>query len=48
MTEALRTNHRIPRGQARRRAYMLTQVGIEDGPRRLQQYPHHMSGGMLQ
>ena len=27
---------------------MLAQVGIEDGTRRLQQYPHQMSGGMLQ
>ena len=49
MTEALRTNHGVPRGEARRRAVdMLTQVGIEDGVRRLQQYPHQMSGGMLQ
>ena len=49
MTEALRTNHGVPRGQARRRAVdTLTQVGIEDGDRRLQQYPHQMSSGMLQ
>jgi oligopeptide/dipeptide ABC transporter ATP-binding protein len=49
MTEALRTNHKVPRPQARRRAVdMLTQVGIEDGARRLGQYPHQMSGGMLQ
>src|SRR5580692_690878 len=49
MTEALRTNHAVPTGEARRRAVgMLTQVGIEDGARRLQQYPHQMSGGMLQ
>ena len=49
MTEALRTNHRVPREEARRRAVdMLTQVGIEDGERRLRQYPHQMSGGMLQ
>ena len=27
---------------------MLAQVGIEDGARRLRQYPHQMSGGMLQ
>ena len=34
---------------ARRRAVdMLTQVGIENGARRLRQYPHQMSGGMLQ
>ena len=49
MTEALRTNHEVPRAQADRRAAdMLAQVGIEDGTRRLQQYPHQMSGGMLQ
>jgi oligopeptide/dipeptide ABC transporter ATP-binding protein len=49
MTEALRTNHEVPRSEARRRAVdMLTQVGIEDGARRLGQYPHQMSGGMLQ
>jgi oligopeptide/dipeptide ABC transporter ATP-binding protein len=49
LTEALRTNHKVPRGEARRRAVdMLTQVGIEDGARRLGQYPHQMSGGMLQ
>ena len=27
---------------------MLAQVGIEDGERRLRQYPHELSGGMLQ
>ena len=37
------------RAQARRRAVdVLAQVGIEDGARRLRQYPHQMSGGMLQ
>jgi oligopeptide/dipeptide ABC transporter ATP-binding protein len=49
MTEALRTNLGVPAAQARRRAVdMLTQVGIEDGAKRLRQYPHQMSGGMLQ
>jgi len=49
MTEALRTNLGVPAAEARRRAVdMLTQVGIEDGDRRLRQYPHQMSGGMLQ
>ena len=49
MTEALRTNLGVPADQARRRAAdMLAQVGIEDGTRRLRQYPHQMSGGILQ
>jgi oligopeptide/dipeptide ABC transporter ATP-binding protein len=49
MTEALRTNHGMPAAQARARAVdMLGQVGIEDGPARLRQYPHQLSGGLLQ
>ena len=49
MTEALRTNHGVRAAQARDRAVdMLARVGIEDGARRLRQYPHQMSGGMLQ
>jgi oligopeptide/dipeptide ABC transporter ATP-binding protein len=49
MTEALRTNLAVPAAQARLRALdMLTRVGIEDGARRLRQYPHQLSGGMLQ
>jgi oligopeptide/dipeptide ABC transporter ATP-binding protein len=49
MTEALRTNLRVPARYAERRAAnMLAQVGIEDGDRRLRQYPHELSGGMLQ
>jgi oligopeptide/dipeptide ABC transporter ATP-binding protein len=49
MTEALRTNLGLPAGEARRRAItMLGQVGIADGARRLRQYPHELSGGMLQ
>src|SRR5207247_7368714 len=39
----------VSAAEARRRAIdMLTQVGIDDGARRLRQYPHQMSGGMLQ
>jgi ABC-type dipeptide/oligopeptide/nickel transport system ATPase component len=49
LTEALRTNHKVPAAQARGRAVdMLAQVGIEDAARRLRQYPHELSGGMLQ
>jgi oligopeptide/dipeptide ABC transporter ATP-binding protein len=49
MTEALRTNLNVPARQAERRAIdMLGQVGIENGAKRLRQYPHELSGGMLQ
>ena len=49
MTEALRTNLGVAGADARRRAAdMLGQVGIADGERRLRQYPHELSGGMLQ
>ena len=49
MTEALRTNLDVSASTAERRAVnMLAQVGIEDGERRLRQYPHQLSGGMLQ
>ena len=49
MTEALRTNLDVPAAEAYRRAAdMLGQVGIDDGARRLRQYPHELSGGMLQ
>jgi oligopeptide/dipeptide ABC transporter ATP-binding protein len=49
MTEALRTNLGVGTAEANGRAVdMLTQVGIDDGARRLRQYPHQMSGGMLQ
>jgi len=49
MTEALRANQGLSAAEARRRAAgMLAQVGIDDGERRLRQYPHELSGGMLQ
>jgi oligopeptide/dipeptide ABC transporter ATP-binding protein len=49
MTEALRTNLGIRPAEAERRAAeMLDQVGIADAGRRLRQYPHELSGGMLQ
>ncbi len=48
MTEALRAQG-VRSGEALRRARdMLDQVGIADGDRRLRQYPHELSGGMLQ
>ena len=49
MTEALRTVRGVRGADARKRAaQVLDEVGIEDGERRLRQYPHEMSGGMLQ
>jgi oligopeptide/dipeptide ABC transporter ATP-binding protein len=49
MTEALQANLAVPAAEARRRAVdMLAQVGIDDGAKRFRQYPHQMSGGMLQ
>ena len=49
MTEALRTVRGVRTADARRRAVkVLDEVGIEDGERRLKQYPHELSGGMLQ
>jgi oligopeptide/dipeptide ABC transporter ATP-binding protein len=49
MTEALQANLAVSAPVARRRAVdMLAQVGIDDGAKRLRQYPHQMSGGMLQ
>jgi len=49
MTEALRANQGVPAAEARQRAAdMLAQVGVDHGTRRLRQYPHELSGGMLQ
>ena len=49
MTEALRTNAGVGVEDASRRAVaLLASVGIEDGERRLRQYPHELSGGLLQ
>src|SRR5262245_61649759 len=49
MTEALRTNHGVGGREAQRRAVrLLAEVGIPDGERRLHQYPHELSGGLLQ
>lgn len=49
MTEVLRTNFDVKKADAGRRAVeMLARVGIPDGERRLGQYPHELSGGLLQ
>jgi oligopeptide/dipeptide ABC transporter ATP-binding protein len=49
MTEALRTLHGVSRADATARAIQqLSDVGVADGLRRLEQYPHELSGGLLQ
>lgn len=49
MTETLLTLDDVPRAQARSRAAAaLEEVGIDDPGRRLRQFPHELSGGMLQ
>ena len=48
MTEALRASGVASREAGRRACDMLDQVGIDEGARRLRQYPHELSGGMLQ
>lgn len=49
MTEALRTNRAVSRHEAEQRSVqLLGEVGIDDGARRLRQYPHELSGGLLQ
>lgn len=47
--EGLREAHRGSAGEIRERAvHALQEVGIADAPRRLRQYPHELSGGLLQ
>jgi oligopeptide/dipeptide ABC transporter ATP-binding protein len=49
MGEALTTLRGVGAAEARRRAVdALADVGIDDGERRLRQYPHELSGGLLQ
>jgi oligopeptide/dipeptide ABC transporter ATP-binding protein len=49
LTEALVTNNGVSKTEARRRVVaMLEDVGIPDAERRLSQYPHELSGGLLQ
>ena len=49
MTEALRSNAGVSSKVAAERSIeLLRRVGIDDGERRLRQYPHELSGGLLQ
>jgi oligopeptide/dipeptide ABC transporter ATP-binding protein len=49
LTEGLLSTQRVSRGEATARVTdLLIQVGIDDAPRRLHQYPHELSGGLLQ
>ena len=48
MTEALRAGGLGRRTAASRAAESLAEVGIDDGERRLEQFPHELSGGLLQ
>ena len=49
LIEALVRNRKVGRRQAEARAAaVLAEVGIDDPVRRLRQYPHELSGGMLQ
>jgi oligopeptide/dipeptide ABC transporter ATP-binding protein len=48
MTETLRLKGVAGEEAAARAARALRDVGIEDGERRLGQYPHELSGGLLQ
>jgi oligopeptide/dipeptide ABC transporter ATP-binding protein len=49
IVEVLTTHTELGRGQARARAHeLLEQVGMPDAARRLDAYPHQLSGGMCQ
>jgi oligopeptide/dipeptide ABC transporter ATP-binding protein len=49
LTEALRTNLGVPAPEAKRRAIALMgDMRINDPERRMGQYPHQLSGGLLQ
>jgi oligopeptide/dipeptide ABC transporter ATP-binding protein len=49
MTESLRLLEDVPKAEAvKRAAAALEEVGIDDPAKRLRQFPHELSGGMLQ
>lgn len=49
LTESLRLNHGWGKARANERAVeLLRSVGLDDAERHLRQYPHELSGGMLQ
>ena len=49
LSETLRAHRKISKAAARRQAAQsLAQVGIPDGPKRLDEYPFQFSGGMCQ
>lgn len=49
LTEGLRLNQRLPRQACEERAYeLLRAVGVENPGARFSQYPHELSGGLLQ
>jgi oligopeptide/dipeptide ABC transporter ATP-binding protein len=49
VTEGLRLNQRMPkRAREERACELLAAVGVEDPEARLPQYPHELSGGLLQ
>ena len=49
LTEGMRVHQRLSRPVATARAIeLLAEVGIDDGGRRMRQYPHELSGGLLQ
>jgi oligopeptide/dipeptide ABC transporter ATP-binding protein len=49
MMEVIRTHRRMPRAQARQHALeLLESVQVESPSKRLDQYPHELSGGMRQ
>jgi ABC-type dipeptide/oligopeptide/nickel transport system ATPase component len=49
LTESLRVNDHLSAAEAHSRAVAsLAEVGIADGARRMAQYPHELSGGLLQ